>query len=963
MNDQRPPEEIQGLDPAELTGQGMKTPSGSAGVRTWIPPTVERLGELLPPYRIECLLARGGMGAVYRGVHVKLDRTVAIKVLPAELAADELFVARFEREARTLAKLHHQRIVAIYDFGRTQEGHLYFVMEFVDGTDLAQIIRTLRLTPAQALDLTVQVCEALHYAHRQGVVHRDIKPGNILITRDGQTKLADFGLARPQRQEQSALTRSDIVIGTPVYMAPEQCEGQADHRADIYALGVVLYEMLTGVRPEGVFDPPSVKAGVDERLDQVVFRAMQEEPERRYQDISELHTDVERIRSTPPPIARKSRANLVIQSILRLAPRSHHPGPGTQDASQGGIKQGIAIALLLLLSMACDFVWTCAHQGRHARHQEPSATGASLPTGPLADVVATKAGRQLHVVDGAGKPLPASSIPAGLRKQLEALDHGWEGSGLLLADARFPSGELDHSYGAGLLGKGFSVAAHQPFLWSSTMNLVISCPLSKQSYPCQLEVAKLGYKVLQIPLLEMDPTAKIIWLGDLALEPYSRTAPVWYRVKGAVVTEDGKPVNAGEATLRVNGTSAGVKSRIASGQYEFKDITPGKYLIEFQMENFSASMGAISVQDAGVTRNATAYPLQRYLVRVHDPGDARQMVVTAGTPDRKGNIAFKDRSTIDFVQNGKVTHLDCSQSVRMRIRDKIYASGSYRWTGNLQKGDTVELLAHSSDTVLHKIECMSVGEEVAHIPDQSSAPGEGPGPSTDLSQAPALAGVPAQTPASGAARRITTVVIDAGHGGEDPGAVYGKVYEKHLNLDVAKRLQILLRRTGYKTLMTRERDTSLPSAARAGIANRDPDGVFVSIHCSSSSQSSDYGIESFYHTESSYELGSRIHASISRKLHPEDRGLKPASRPELCDPMVPAVVVHGGFLSHAGERHRLLQAWYRQAIAEGICAGITMYDSALRRGEVTRSPPKAATQDLATAAKPASLPPSQPVPN
>ena len=189
----------------------------------WEPPTPEELGRLLPQYQIESLLGRGGMGAVYKGIQPELERPVAIKILPAEVAADEEFVTRFKREARTLAKLQHSRIITIHDFGQTSDGHLYFVMEYIDGTNLREILRGPGLTAEQALLAVSQVCDALYAAHKQGVIHRDIKPENVLITRDGYVKLADFGLARPlDEQDADVLTSAHVVMGTPAYMAPEQ---------------------------------------------------------------------------------------------------------------------------------------------------------------------------------------------------------------------------------------------------------------------------------------------------------------------------------------------------------------------------------------------------------------------------------------------------------------------------------------------------------------------------------------------------------------------------------------------------------------------------------------------------------------------------------------------------------------------------------------------------------------------
>jgi serine/threonine protein kinase len=250
------------------------------------------------------------MGAVYKGSQPDIERAVAIKILPAEIAADEGFVARFKREAQTLAKLQHPGIVSIYESGRTNEGHLYFVMEYVDGLDLEKILRGPRLQPAQALEAICQICEALNYAHQAGVIHRDIKPANILFTKSGRAKLADFGLARPVISNIGGLTKSNMVVGTFNYMAPEQHQGQGDQRADIYALGVMLYEMLTGQRPQGIFAPPSQRVAVDVRIDDVVVKALQQEPALRYQRVSEMHTDVDRIRSTPVEGTPKAAPNV-----------------------------------------------------------------------------------------------------------------------------------------------------------------------------------------------------------------------------------------------------------------------------------------------------------------------------------------------------------------------------------------------------------------------------------------------------------------------------------------------------------------------------------------------------------------------------------------------------------------------------------------------------------------------------
>jgi predicted Ser/Thr protein kinase len=269
-------------------------------------PKPEDLARYFPQLEILALLGQGGMGAVYKARQPTLDRLVAVKILPVEVAADPAFAERFTREARALARLNHPNIVGIHDFGQA-DGLYYFVMEFVDGVSLRQLVGRREITPQQALALVPQMCEALQFAHDEGIVHRDIKPENILIDKRGRVKIADFGLAKllGRSPDEATLTRVEQVMGTPLYMAPEQMQGShtVDHRADIYSLGVVFYEMLTGELPLGRFAPPSQKAEVDIRLDEVVLRALEREPDRRYQHASDVKTDVESIASGPAPVA------------------------------------------------------------------------------------------------------------------------------------------------------------------------------------------------------------------------------------------------------------------------------------------------------------------------------------------------------------------------------------------------------------------------------------------------------------------------------------------------------------------------------------------------------------------------------------------------------------------------------------------------------------------------------------
>jgi hypothetical protein len=287
-------------------------PSEAVGTRPggFVPPEPRTLASHFPHLEILELLGHGGMGAVYRAKQLGLDRIVALKILPVfDDAAN--FAGRFTREARSLARLNHPSIVTIHDFGQAGP-YYYFLMEFVDGANLRQLIRERHLRPQEALAIVPQICEALQYAHDEGVVHRDIKPENILLDRKGRVKIADFGLAKllGQTSADYQISGTGQVMGTPHYMAPEQFERplEVDHRADIYALGVVFYEMLTGEVPMGRFAAPSEKVRIDVRLDEVVLRSLEREPGRRYQRVSEVKNQVESITgiiaNLPPSVRR-----------------------------------------------------------------------------------------------------------------------------------------------------------------------------------------------------------------------------------------------------------------------------------------------------------------------------------------------------------------------------------------------------------------------------------------------------------------------------------------------------------------------------------------------------------------------------------------------------------------------------------------------------------------------------------
>jgi Flp pilus assembly protein TadD/predicted Ser/Thr protein kinase len=358
---------VQGLCPECFMKVGLGTESPSAGdaaskPSSFIPPTITELAGCFPQLDILELIGRGGMGAVYKARQKGLDRLVALKILPPDAGGSPAFTERFAREARALAQLNHANIVAIYDFGHA--GNFYFLlMEFVDGVNLRQMLHARRLSPRESMSIVPQVCEALQFAHDHGIVHRDIKPENVLVDRQGRVKIADFGLARLLGKDPQGdrLTRAAEVMGTPHYMAPEQVEKplEVDHRADIYSLGVVFYEMLTGELPLGKFAVPSKKVQVDVRLDEIVLRALEKEPALRYQQAIHVSTAMETCSSEPPILQPNTNA---------MNTRSH------RFLWAGA---GFVIAIFLAIAFAAWFRARAAREAAHAARAEAAAAEAA----------------------------------------------------------------------------------------------------------------------------------------------------------------------------------------------------------------------------------------------------------------------------------------------------------------------------------------------------------------------------------------------------------------------------------------------------------------------------------------------------------------------------------------------------------------------------------------------------------
>ncbi len=285
-----------------MVGAASEAKAGGAPFDLGEAPTLEQVAAAFPQMEILELVGRGGMGFVFKARQPNLDRMVALKLLPDRLGRDPEFAERFNREGKFLARLNHPNIVSVHDFGRTADFY-FLTMEFVDGVNLRQAMQAGRFSPAEALAIVPQICGALQYAHGQGVLHRDIKPENILLDGKGGVKIADFGIAKMIGEERASitLTQAGARLGTPQYMAPEQLErpNDVDHRADIYSLGVVFYELLTGELPIGRFDPPSASTPVGARVDQVVMRTLEKDRDKRPQSAGELKTEVESVAGSP----------------------------------------------------------------------------------------------------------------------------------------------------------------------------------------------------------------------------------------------------------------------------------------------------------------------------------------------------------------------------------------------------------------------------------------------------------------------------------------------------------------------------------------------------------------------------------------------------------------------------------------------------------------------------------------
>jgi len=434
-------------------------------------------------YELTHLVARGGMAQVYRAVDLQLDRPVALKVLFPELSVDKTFVERFRREAQAAANLSHPNIVPVFDWGE-DDGVYFIVMEYIDGRSLSTVLRDpQKLPPNQIAQIGAGVAAALAFAHRHGVVHRDVKPGNILITPDGEVKVTDFGIARAMNTEES-LTQTGAVMGTAAYFSPEQAEGKTvDARSDIYSLGVVLYEMAVG-RPPFTGDSPVAVASKHVRdqpvlprvanpacpaaLEAVIMKAMAKDPAARYGSAEEMRADLLRFADGRPVEAGDPNVTSVMGAAAAGAAATTMMSPATgrtMAVPAGGIAAAdsnrddaarkrrtrnliwLLVLLLIALGVIAYFLFSSLNgnvtvpdvvgQTTAAATQSLQSDGLTVGLPSQSEASATvaaghvistvpKAGTSVsknstvHLIVSAGPNIPTVQVPAVTNEQLSA---------------------------------------------------------------------------------------------------------------------------------------------------------------------------------------------------------------------------------------------------------------------------------------------------------------------------------------------------------------------------------------------------------------------------------------------------------------------------------------------------------------------------------------------------------------
>ncbi|MGE3108522.1 MAG: serine/threonine-protein kinase [Phycisphaerales bacterium] len=334
----------------------------------------ERSGQQIPGYKILGKLGAGAMATVFKAKQLSLDRLVAIKVLPRKFSANAQFIERFYAEGRAAAQLNHPNIVQAYDVGQSGEYH-FFVMEYVDGrTVYDDIVKHKRYAEQEAIDIIVQIAEALMHAHAKGLIHRDVKPKNIMLTKDGVAKLADMGLARAMSDKEAAEAEQGKAFGTPYYISPEQIRGELNigPPADIYSLGATLYHMVTGNVPfdgknpsavmhkhlkADLIAPDHVNQKLSAGISEVIEMMMAKHPRDRYQNCKDLISDMKAVlEGKHPPMAHKEIGGLDLATLAQAEAAA--PAQLVADQSAGAesmVSAKLFVAMLVVLAISVVF--------------------------------------------------------------------------------------------------------------------------------------------------------------------------------------------------------------------------------------------------------------------------------------------------------------------------------------------------------------------------------------------------------------------------------------------------------------------------------------------------------------------------------------------------------------------------------------------------------------------------------
>ncbi len=461
-------------------------------------------------YELDGVVGRGGMAEVYRARDIRLDRIVAIKTLRADLARDQIFQARFRREAQSAASLNHPSIVAVYDTGEDMATGVpvpYIVMEYVDGRTVRDLLQDgHRLLPERSLEIIDGVLRALDYSHQAGIVHRDIKPGNVMVTRNGDVKVMDFGIARAMSDAQATMTQTAQVIGTAQYLSPEQARGErVDSRSDLYSTGCLLYELLTGRPPftgdspvaiayqhvrENPIPPSRVDPDVPPWADAIVLKAMAKSPADRYQTAADMRADLQRAASGLPVAAAVPTRVDMYQGIQRMGtdPMTgrtsaippvadyEYAGQGYDRGRGGGGHRWIpwVLGLVLVLGVVAGVAYYLLAGGKTS--SVPLVNGLSVAT---AEHDITAAGLRSTVVDQAsstvGKGLVVSSNPAqGNNVAANTLVTLYVSTGAAPVSVPYVVGQTETSAQNTLQAKGFQVRVKTDPTSTSPSGTVVS---------------------------------------------------------------------------------------------------------------------------------------------------------------------------------------------------------------------------------------------------------------------------------------------------------------------------------------------------------------------------------------------------------------------------------------------------------------------------------------------------------